>query len=70
MSSIEVTHWRQAGRDYGWPYRCPVPAELWVPLGQEAPAEWFTRFMDTSRQEEAHRARVASGGRGKGAHAR
>lgn len=57
---ITETHWRQAGRDYGWPYRCPIPAELWVPHGQEAPASWLERFLDTTEQEAAHRVLVAA----------
>jgi hypothetical protein len=56
---ITATHWRVAGRDYGWPSRCPIPAELWVPLTQAAPAAWLARFLDTSVQEEAHRVLVA-----------
>lgn len=58
--SITETHWRQAGRDYGWPLRCPIPAELWVPHGQEAPADWLARFLDTSAAEERHRVLVAA----------
>lgn len=53
------THWRVAGRDYGWPGPVPIPVDLWIPLGQETPAGWFARFMDTSAQEETHRALVA-----------
>ena len=41
-----ATHWRQAGRDYGWP-RAPgvVLVDLWAPHGQEMPTDWLDRFL-------------------------
>lgn len=42
-----ATHWRQAGRDYGWP-NAPVVVDLWAPHGREMPADWLERFCDHS----------------------
>lgn len=40
-----ATHWRQAGRDYGWRRGdVPLVVELWAPFGREVP--WIDRVID------------------------